>query len=427
MIPDKRGVKAARVVNEHRAGLLEMQSHQCNAWRQVRASLLTPLPTQPVGLCLPIEFPDVSANFTVPEIGDFLNQSGYSDHGNHGSVRDYFHDNSYGKLDLRTLVAPWYRAQKSFAYYDDATINYGERARELVVEALQHHVASGFDFSRLTWDSERGVHAISLIFVGSPAVFSQGLWDHQDCLHTDIDLGNNRIVRKYAIFNADGMGSPMPLGHACHEFGHLLFSFPDLYDTLGVSAGPETSRPTYKRFSAGVGNYCLMGTGGTGVNYVRNPVNLCPYLRLWAGWVTSTTLDSNATYKVRAGSNEVFYFSKNPDEYFLIENRQQSGRDEHLPSAGLAIWHIDHFGSNENEQMTADKHYECSLEQADGQYHLESPCSQNGDAYDLYSAATQAEFGAATIPSSHWWDDTESGLEITDISDVGGVIQFGIS
>ncbi len=427
MIPDEHGLHAGRVADEHRAVLLEMQSHQCEAWRQVKSNLLPLLPVKPVGLCLPIEFPDVAANFTVAEISDFLNKPGYSDHGNNGSVRDYFHDNSLGAFELQNLVAPWYRARESFAYYDDATVNYGERARELVAEALKFHIASGFDFSRLTWDSARGVHAISLMFVGSPAIFAQGLWDHQDCLTADIDLGNDRIVSKYAIFSADGMGSQMPLGHACHEFGHLLFSFPDLYDTLGVSVGPQTSRPTHQRYSAGVGNYCLMGTGGTGENYVRNPVNLCAYLRLWAGWVTSTPLGSNARYTVRAASNKVFYFSKSDDEYFLIENRQQSIRDLHLPSAGLAIWHIDHLGSNQNEQMTTAKHYECALEQADGEYHLESLCNQYGDANDLYSAATQATFGAATFPSSHWWDDTESGLEITDISDVSDAMEFRTS
>ena len=80
-------------------------------------------------------------------------------------------------------------------------------------------------------------------------------------------------------------------------------------------------------------------------------------------------LGLNAT--IRAGVNEFFIHKKNQREYFIIENRWQTGRDRALPGSGLAIWHIDELGDNENQGMTPNSHYECSLVQADGEFDLE--------------------------------------------------------
>jgi hypothetical protein len=49
---------------------------------------------------------------------------------------------------------------------------------------------------------------------------------------------------------------------------------------------------------------------------------------------------------------------RNATEYFICENRQQTGRDAGLPDAGLAIWHVDELGNNRIEQMTPASHYE---------------------------------------------------------------------
>lgn len=77
------------------------------------------------------------------------------------------------------------------------------------------------------------------------------------------------------------------------------------------------------------------------------------------------------TAAIAAGQNDFYLYAKNNTEYFIIENRQQQSRDASLLDSGLAIWHIDELGSNNNEQMTADFHYECSLEQADNRFDLE--------------------------------------------------------
>ena len=92
-----------------------------------------------------------------------------------------------------------------------------------------------------------------------------------------------------------------------------------------------------------------------------------------------------------------------------------------MPDAGLAIWHVDELGSNNNEQMTPAQHYELSLEQSDNRFDLEHSANA-GDVEDLYGGSGAGLFGDATTPDSKWWDGTSSGLEIQSISAPGPTI-----
>jgi hypothetical protein len=107
-----------------------------------------------VGLCIPIEFPDVLATIPVSEINKFCNQPSYRGFGNNGSVYDYFLDNSNQKLRYQTLVTPYYRAKQEKRYYTEPEVPYGIRAQELVVEAIESLKRDGFDFSKLSVDSQ---------------------------------------------------------------------------------------------------------------------------------------------------------------------------------------------------------------------------------------------------------------------------------
>ncbi|HWR89935.1 MAG TPA: proprotein convertase P-domain-containing protein, partial [Dissulfurispiraceae bacterium] len=91
--------------------------------------------------------------------------------------------------------------------------------------------------------------------------------------------------------------------------------------------------------------------------------------------------------------------------------------------SGLAIWHVDELGSNDFEEMVPDKHYECSLEQADNSFDLEKGVN-TGDAGDLFAGPAKGSFGDSTAPGSKWWDGTSSGLEIVEISPPGRQMTF---
>lgn len=361
-----------------------------------------------IGLCLLIDFPDLPGTISREEVEAFCNQPGYNGFDNNGSVRDYFFDNSGGRLRYTNIVAPYYTAQHNKSHYTDPNENYPDRAQELIKEALESLKADGFDFSPLTVDDEGFVNATNIFYAGDNVNgFRMGLWPHNGIMPR-FQLMPGKTVADYQITN---MGEELTLGTFCHENGHMVCSFPDLYD--------------FQRNSHGVGAFCLM-CNGLDVD-PRNPTQINPYLKLQAGWADSVTnITAGLNASVRAGVNDFYILRKNQTEYFIIENRQQTGRDQALRASGLAIWHIDEKGNNDHQAMTPTSHYECSIEQADGKFHFErlEPNQPYGDANDLFHGGGNTRFGDATNPDSRWWDGTSSGLNITNISNNGTIMTF---
>lgn len=91
-----------------------------------------------VGLCLLIQFPDVSATINRNEVLNFCNQQGYNNFDNNESVYDYFHDISDGKLRYTNIVTSYYTAGNNRSYYTNNAISFGTRARDLITEVLDH-------------------------------------------------------------------------------------------------------------------------------------------------------------------------------------------------------------------------------------------------------------------------------------------------
>jgi M6 family metalloprotease-like protein len=357
-----------------------------------------------VGLCILIEFPDVGNTVSRQQVDDFCNLAGYSGFGNNGSVRDYFYDVSKGKLTYTNIVTDYYVAAHNRSYYTDPSVSYGTRARELIIETLNHLKSNGFNFSTLSSDSSDYIYALNVFYVG-PSVnnWSEGLWPHSWSLASPYDAGGGKKFFDYQITN---MGSSLTLRTFCHENGHMVCGFPDLYDYGGESYG--------------AGNYCLMAYGANNTN----PCQVSAYLKNEAGWADSLTQITNGmTAQVSAANNDFYIHSKNNDEYFLVENRQRTGRDTFIPDDGLTIWHVDETGSNNQEQMTSAQHYECSLEQADNHFDLEHG-TNTGDTDDAFIASGNNQFSDTTNPDSKWWDGSNSGLNITQISASGANMSF---
>jgi M6 family metalloprotease-like protein len=354
-----------------------------------------------VGLCLLIDFSDSPATIQRDEVDRFCNQPGYSGFGNHGSVSDFFRDNSIGRCRYTNIVAPYYRALHPKSYYTDRTIPQPRRAIELINEALAHHKASGFDFSPLTADNQGFVYATNVYYAGPVTNnWAEGLWPHSHHLGTPVSLGPGQAAFDYQF---TAMGAQLELGTFCHENGHMLCDYPDLYD--------------YGYESSGVGGYCLMCAGNNVSE--KNPIQISAYLKRLSGWArTVTPIEHGRQVTLEAGSNDFAIYSRGGREYFLIENRQKTGRDAALPDEGLAIWHVDEDGDNSHEQMTSGSHYELSLEQADGLFQFERQRNQIGDANDLF-AGPGARFADDTTPDSKWWNGTSSNLTIDQISAAG--------
>ena len=349
-----------------------------------------------VGITLIVDFSDDPGTIPASSIDDYCNMNGYTGYGNHGSVRDYYFDVSEGLLDYTNYVpAQYYRAAHPKSYYTDPSIPYGQRARELVVEALEDLDNNGFDFSQYDADGNGIVDAVNCFYAGGIwNAWAEGLWPHA---YSVTWCADGVCTYPYQITNT---GSSLSLSTFCHENGHMLMGWPDLYD--------------YDYDSTGVGRFCIMcyGTSGT------NPCEPCAYMKYDAGWGDVTVLTNpQGGLSAPIATNVMYKFEhpELPNEYYLVENRQRTGRDAGIPDDGLAIWHIDTEGSNNNQQQTPEQHYLVTLVQADGRWDMENNVNY-GDGTDLYAATRYPECSPVTYPNTGWWDGSESGAFFMNIS-----------
>ena len=360
-----------------------------------------------VGLTVLVEFPDVRGTITPSEIEKFCNQRGYTGYGNNGSVRDYYYDVSNGLLDYTNVVTNYVMLSNNKSYYD-ACGGWGKTG-EVIDEALAKLCSQGFSFSSLTKGSNGRVLALNILYAGSPACgWSEGLWPHMSSRNVTV------CGTSFGTYQITNIGSTLRLGTFCHENGHMICSYPDLYD--------------YTSSSNGVGNFCLMGYGGPG----ENPVPPCTYLRWTTGWetITDITNDPSGTMHTHnANTNTSFRYSHptNSKEYFLVESRLKTGRHSGLPAEGLLVWRINEDG--DNAYPTAHpthpyrKSFKVALEQADGQFHLERR-NGYGDTNDSFRNGYKDSFDDFTTPDAKWWDESFSGFSLTQIGTVSGQMSF---
>jgi M6 family metalloprotease-like protein len=364
------------------------------------------------GLTVLVDFPDTKSAISKTEIGNFFNQVGYTGFNNNGSIRDFYYDVSGGKVTYTNTVIGFYTAKHTKSYYDDINEATGSYAKsdEFANEVFQWLKGSGYNLSNLTKDSNGFLKAVNILYAGSAdAGWAKGLWPHQAWYGDSSNISGAKI-QKYEMSD---IGSDLSIFTICHESGHMIYGYPDLYD--------------YDGDSQGAGAYSLM----SGVANGKNPAPPDPYSRnIISGWNAPINMNSygdGAKFTAVADDNGNAYSYKwtgnKSNEYYLIENIQQSGRYADVPDEGLAIYHVDENGDNSKNAMTASSHFLVSLEQADGKFDLEKN-RNSGHSGDLFRGGYKNSFGDSTTPSSKWWNGTSSGLKLSQISNSGNQMTF---
>lgn len=359
------------------------------------------------GLTILVNFDDIRTTITQADVDDMFNGDNYRANGNHCSVKTYFETVSSGKLIYTNLVVGPIQLSKRRSHYINNLLV--EEAMDIVVNDL--HI----DLTQFDSKGEGIVDAINILYAGD-SQYDGELWPH-----------NSVKVLRYGsmrthYYQLTGLGMhlvDLRIGTICHENGHLLCRFPDMYD-YGKRDGDHEK-------SHGIGRYCLMGSGNH-LNQRRTPAPVCGYLRELAGWVDVVIdLNTPGRYTARHGNYDTImkFRTDKANEYFIVENRIKRGLDSFLPSSGLALLHCDTLGSNEWQAGTRNNHYQCALLQADG--HLDLENNRNpGDDGDLFKDKLGLVLSDATIPSSREWDGTDSGLMISDVTVADQVIDFSV-
>ncbi len=358
------------------------------------------------GLTILINFQDTSASITPEEVATLLNSENQKPFGNACSVREYYQLMSAGLLDYSNeVVGPITLSGKRKDYVD----------KLLAPEALDAVVALGVDLAQFDSRGEGVLDAVSFMYAGD-TLYEGWLWPHNHFLDWRHDGYQTNF---YQISSLGTRPNDLKIGTFCHESGHMLCRFPDLYD--------YGRRDEDNLKSAGLGVYCLMSSG----NHLaggKTPSPICAYLRYLTGWVKEeVALNAVGDYVAQHGDYGTFHIYKTskPSEYFLVENRSRVGLDTYLPAEGLAVYHCDILGSNEWQGNSGDRHYQCGLLQADARSSLELD-ENTGDAGDFFANVAGDALTAATTPNSLLWDGGDSGLRVKDVSAPGAEMRFTV-
>ena len=266
--------------------------------------------------------------------------------GFHGSVSDYFKAQSQGVFDLEfDVVGPVTMANNHSYYGRDIGLR-GNDARpgEMVVEACMA-VDDEIDFTQYDWDGDGEVEQVFVVYAGlgqASGGASDTVWPHMWQLSDRDNYGepimlDGVTVDTYAcsaelVWGGVYSGSRLDgIGTFCHEFSHCL-GLPDVYDTDGNNYG--------------MSNWDLMDYG----NYNDDgftPAGYTSYEKMTVGWLEPVVLDADCEVEgmqplSEGGNAYIIYNDNHPDEYYLLENRQQTEWDMALYGHGLLVLHVDY-------------------------------------------------------------------------------------
>jgi immune inhibitor A len=321
------------------------------------------------------------------------------------SVREYYREVTNGLIDLQGEVVGPLRMPQALATYahgasglSTATPNAQTMARDAAMAADPM-----VDFTPYDNDRNGFVDAFVVIHAGPGGEVtgnSGDIWSHKWVLD-----GSALNVDSTKIFAYLTVPEDCKIGVCAHELGHLLFGFPDLYDTDGSSEG--------------IGDWCLMAGGSWGGGGDR-PVHPSAWCKANQGWVSVDNRVGNGTVsipdvKMSRVVHRLWKDGGGGDEYFLVENRQQTGFDTSLPGSGLLVWHVDEAQPGN----TNENHYKVALMQADGKRQMELNVNR-GDAGDPYPGTSHNNtFNATSKPNSKSYGDADTSVAVTEISASG--------
>jgi len=356
-----------------------------------------------------VDFPDKAMAVTKQHIEDLFFSSGQIPT---GSVKEYYQEVTKGLVDIVGDVVGPLTMPHPITYYANNKSGLADNppnAQQLALDAAQA-ADPLIDFTPFDNDGDGFVDAYVIVHAGRGAEetgSSGDIWSHKWVLPQGAYQADQTSIYGYLTVPED-----CKLGVCAHELGHLLFGFPDLYDT------------DYS--SEGIGNWCLMAGGSWNGNgdTPAHPSAWCKVNQNWAPILTPTSSSQITVEDVKAKGPivQVTPLGGDGSEYFLMENRQQAQFDTKLPAAGLLVWHIDENVSDN----TNENHYKVALLQADGRRDLETS-SNRGDDGDPYPGKSGAQsIGADTNPNSRVYSGADSQITISNISGSGPAITFNL-
>ncbi|XXX81409.1 M6 family metalloprotease domain-containing protein [Sorangium sp. So ce134] len=355
-----------------------------------------------------------------------------------GSVNHYYADMSRGKFSFA-------RARETQGTADDGIVRiklpFAHPNSQKDYSLLQLYLKEALvmanpyvDFASFDANADGKVRGdeLNVVFVvaGYEAANSKktpAVWAHAKGFDEPITLDGKALTGYVAlgerqVHKIRGVPTTMPatVGVIVHELGHAAVGLPDLYK------GPTP-----------LGAWCVMASGSwgstDGAPAGSVPVAMGAWSRIEAGFLAPTVIEPGAPPHdipiVQSAGAELFgqgveptiykVETSDPDQYFLIENRQNEGYDRGLQrwldfedvSGGVGISRVDEArkaGSGKVAFMAGN------------------PSSPSSLA-SLYNAEGGRTFTPLTDPSSDDGDGQFTGLSITGFNAAGPIMLAHVS
>lgn len=344
------------------------------------------------------------------EIDNLFNQVGYSANGANGSVHDYFVGSSFGKLNVEATVVGPYTAFNELGYYGENYAGGGDmRVRELIMEAVDAADAD-IDFSQYTNESESYVSCVYVIYAGfaeSSGGAANTIWPHRSVVYPPIMKDGVNIYDYACSSEKNGTTNypqPLVIGTICHEFSHAL-GLPDFYDTNYEEDGSFSHHDSWDLMCSG--NY---NNGG------KCPPIWNAYERSIRNYtiIEELTEEGNYTLPPLIRDNVAYKLSFNNNEYFILENRQQTSWDYYVPGHGMLIFHINLNapGWNANCSNCNPNNPGFDLEEAGG-----SGWNSSASSNPFPGTSNKTSFTDNTSPNSQSFNGTYLNRPILNIAE----------
>ena len=340
------------------------------------------------------------------------------------SMKAYFKEVSYDRLTInstfypdppgptvvsyqdghpRAYYQPFHETENTTGYTSENKTDREHTLLKNAIEAIASQVPGTLD---IDGDDDGLVDNVVFFISGSPTGWSDLLWPHRWVLWSKTATINGKRVWDYNFQLSSWLG----VGVLCHEMFHSLGA-PDLYhyytntsvhpagrwDVMNINMDPPQHMTSYMKMRYGEWIDEIPEITATGT-YTLNPV-------------TSST---NNAYKI-ASPNTL-------NEYFVVEYRRKTGTFEgSVPGSGLIVYRIntaaDGYG---NKNGPPDELYI---------YRPGGSDTVNGSPDDAHLSLDvgRTQINDSTNPSSFLSDNSNGGLDISDVGSPGDTISFTVT
>lgn len=366
-----------------------------------------------------VEYTDVKFKLSDPHdyFSRMLNESGFSDYNGTGSAVDFFLESSAGQFRPQfDVCGPITLSNKQSYYGGNDWYGNDNNPEMMVIEACQQ-LDETVDFTQYDRDNDGYIDNVFVFYAGrgeASGGAASTVWPHSwtvSAVHYEPYYFDGVRLDRYACSNEWEDNRPDGVGTFVHEFSHVM-GLPDLYATSYTSAFTP-------------GSWSCMDYGPYNNDGCTPPL-YGAFERYALGWMEPLALDRAMSATLPPISENVagIVKSNSENEYFLFENRQQTGWDAYIPGHGMLVWHIDYNTSvwDSNKVNNTPMHQYVDIEEADG---TQSEYSRAGDAFPGTSNVTS--FTGETNPAMRTWAGVRLQYPITNIKEsTDGIITFDV-